>query len=87
MMLGVFWLALLKDIEIWKAYGVSAIIYFLATLDITFLGRDGLNFFDLSEVGPPVDLTLSFIAVVASEAWEALEVLVPRKFSSSKASF
>ena len=86
MMLGVFWLALLKDIEIWKAYGVSAIVYFLATLDLAFYGRDGMTMFELSEPAPPVDLTLSFIAIVSSEAWDVFIISQKKKASADPGS-
>ena len=41
-------------------------MYFLATVDATFIIKSLL---DVSEVGTEVDLVLSFVAVVATEAW------------------
>ena len=50
----------------WKAYGAASIVYFLATVDATFIRKYEL---DVTEVGTEVDLVLSFVAVVATEAW------------------
>ena len=41
-------------------------MYFLATVDATFIRKYEL---DVTEVGTEVDLVLSFVAVVATEAW------------------
>ena len=41
-------------------------MYFLATVDATFISKYEL---DVTEVGTEVDLVLSFVAVVATEAW------------------
>ena len=41
-------------------------MYFLATVDATFISKCEL---DVTEVGTEVDLVLSFVAVVATEAW------------------
>ena len=47
-------------------YGVASIVYFLATVDATFIRKYEP---DVTEVGTEVDLVLSFVAVVATEAW------------------
>ena len=57
---------LLRKTDVWKAYGVASIVYFLATIDATFISKYEL---DVTEVGTEVDLVLSFVAVVATEAW------------------
>ena len=60
---------LLRKTDVWKAYGVASIVYFLATIDATFISKYEL---DVTEVGTEVDLVLSFVAVVATEAWTVL---------------
>ena len=65
-MVGAFWACLLRKTDVWKAYGVASIVYFLATVDATFIRKYEL---DVTEVGTEVDLVLSFVAVVATEAW------------------
>ena len=65
-MLGAFWACLLRKTDVWKAYGAASIVYFLATVDATFIRKYEL---DVTEVGTEVDLVLSFVAVVATEAW------------------
>jgi len=65
-MLGAFWTCLLKGVDIWKAYGVASAIYFLATIDLTFIRKSEQ---DVSEMAAEVDLVLSFVATVATEAW------------------
>lgn len=65
-MVGAFWACLLRGVDLWKAYGVASIVYWLATVDATFISKSLL---DVSEVGTEVDLVLSFVAVVATEAW------------------
>ena len=50
----------------WTLYGAASIVYFLATVDATFIRKYEL---DVTEVGTEVDLVLSFVAVVATEAW------------------
>ena len=57
---------LLRKTDVWKAYGVASIVYFLATVDATFIRKYEL---DVTEVGTELDLVLSFVAVVATEAW------------------
>ena len=57
---------LLRKTDVWKAYGAASIVYFLATVDATFIRKYEL---DVTEVGTEVDLVLSFVAVVATEAW------------------
>ena len=57
---------LLRKTDVWKAYGVASIVYFVATVDATFISKYEL---DVTEVGTEVDLVLSFVAVVATEAW------------------
>jgi len=42
----------------------------LATADVAFIGREGIDMFKLSDIGPGVDLALSFITIVSTEAWE-----------------
>jgi hypothetical protein len=44
----------------------TPIVYFVATVDATFISKYEL---DVTEVGTEVDLVLSFVAVVATEAW------------------
>ena len=65
-MLATFWACLLRKTDVWKAYGAASIVYFLATVDATFIRKYEL---DVTEVGTEVDLVLSFISVVATEAW------------------
>ena len=65
-MVGAFWACLLRKTDVWKAYGAASIVYFLATIDATFISKYEL---DVTEVGTEVDLVLSFVAVVATEAW------------------
>ena len=65
-MVGTFWACLLRKTDVWKAYGVASIVYFVATVDATFISKYEL---DVTEVGTEVDLVLSFVAVVATEAW------------------
>ena len=65
-MLATFWACLLRKKDVWKAYGAASIVYFLATVDATFIRKYEL---DVTEVGTEVDLVLSFISVVATEAW------------------
>jgi len=67
-MLAAFWTCLLRGIDVWKAYGVANVVYFLATVDATFIRKYEL---DVTEVGSEADLVLSFIGVVSSEAWNA----------------
>ena len=67
-MLAAFWTCLLRGVDVWKAYGVANVVYFLATVDATFIRKYEL---DVTEVGSEADLVLSFIGVVSSEAWNA----------------
>jgi hypothetical protein len=60
---------LLRKTDVWKAYGAASIVYFLATVDATFIRKYEL---DVTEVGTEVDLVLSFVAVVATEAWTVI---------------
>ena len=87
-MVGAFWACLLRKTDVWKAYGAASIVYFLATVDATFISKYELDVYprrprclrrvdsfarveiaQVTEVGTEVDLVLSFVAVVATEAW------------------
>ena len=38
-MVGAFWACLLRKTDVWKAYGAASIVYFLATIDATFISK------------------------------------------------
>ena len=38
-MLATFWACLLRKTDVWKAYGAASIVYFLATVDATFIRK------------------------------------------------
>lgn len=66
-MLGVYWALLSRSADNWKAYGVVAIIYFLGTLDLAYHQK---LFWELSDIGPEIDLVLSYVAIITTQAWE-----------------
>ena len=69
MMLGTFWIALLRDVGAWKAYGLACIVYWGVTVDCGFISKTGW----LTSPAPVqiwVDLTLSYIAIITSQPWD-----------------
>jgi len=66
MMLGTFWIALLRDVGTWKAYGLACIVYWGVTVDCAFISKTGWL---TSPEGIWADLTLSYIAIITSEPW------------------
>ena len=66
MMLGVFWFALIRDVDPWKAYGWGAVVYWSCTFDIAFISMTGWN---NSENGLWIDLVLSYIAIITAQPW------------------
>ena len=67
MMLGTFWIALLRDVGAWKAYGLACIVYWGVTVDCGFISKTGWL---TSPVGIWTDLTLSYIAIITSQPWD-----------------
>jgi len=67
MMLGVFWFALLRDVDVWKAYGLAAVVYWGCTVDIGFISKTG---WETGAGGVWSDLALSYISIITAKPWE-----------------
>ncbi len=59
------WVTVYSAVKVASLWGLAQ-RYFVATVDATFISKYEL---DVTEVGTEVDLVLSFVAVVATEAW------------------